>query len=94
MSMSVPDLLTQPFTIILIAVIAFFGKDIISQVKVGVNNKVEIERLQQRVMALETSQLQTTALALNIVKLEEQVKNLAENIKYLLNTIRKDKSDG
>jgi len=93
MNMTVTDLLTQPFTLILIAIIAFFAKDLIAQSKLGTTNQSAILILQQKIAQLEVGQLQTSSLALNIVKLEEQVKNLSENIKYLLTLIRKDHPD-
>jgi hypothetical protein len=88
----VMDILAHPFTLVLLGCVAFIVKDIFLKSQTSSGNSVDIEALKERIVKLESQQLKTTDLAVSIVRLEEQVKRLAEDIKYLLEQMRADKN--
>lgn len=92
------DVLSHPLVIILVGAIAFVAKDMFMQSRQSNRSdavvKTELETLRQRITKVEGEQVRTTDLALTIVRLEEQVRNLAEDIKFLLEVIRKGPNNG
>ena len=92
------DVLSHPLVIILVGAIAFVAKDMFMQSRQSSKSdavvKTELDTLRQRVSKIEGEQVHTTDLALTIVRLEEQVRNLAEDIKFLLEVIRGNRTNG
>lgn len=94
------DILTHPLMYALAAIIGFFLKDLFNKVqKTGdlkTEVKAEIESLKTRVVALEVSHKEHSDMSKAVIRLEEQVKRLSEDIKYLLTLVRvqlNDKAD-
>jgi len=86
------DILAHPFTLVLLGCVGFIVKDILMQTRSSSGHGTEIEAIKERLIKVEQQQVKTTDLALIIVRLEEQVKRLAEDIKYLLEQMRSDKN--
>lgn len=89
--------ITNYFIYAMMAIIGFFGKDLFSRVQRTGDLKNDIESLKTRVIALELSHKEYTEMSKAVVRLEEQVKRLSEDIKYLLQFLRNqsthDKAD-
>ena len=86
------DILSHPFTLVLLGCVAFIVKDIFLKSQGASGQVADVESLRERIVKLESQQLKTTDLAVSIVRLEEQVKRLAEDIKYLLEQMRDSKN--
>ena len=82
------DIFTHPLTLVMAAILGFFLKDIFNKVQRTADLKTEVESVKNRVTTLELNLKEQHDTNRAVVRLEEQVKRLAQDIQYLLTLIR------
>lgn len=82
------DIFTHPLTLVMAAIVGFFLKDVFNKVQRTADLKTELEGVKNRVTTLELNLKEQHDTNRAVVRLEEQVKRLAQDIQYLLTLIR------
>lgn len=82
------DIFTHPLTLVMAAIVGFFLKDVFNKVQRTSDLKTEVEGVKNRVTTLELNLKEQHDTNRAVVRLEEQVKRLAQDIQYLLTLIR------
>lgn len=85
--------ISHPLTYAMAAVLGFFLKDLFNRVQRTGEIRSEVDALRVRIVALELSHKEHSEMAKAVIRLEEQVKRLSEDIKYFLNHMRTHPSD-
>ena len=82
------DIFTHPLTLVMAAIVGFFLKDVFNKVQRTADLKTDLEGVKNRVTTLELNLKEQHDTNRAVVRLEEQVKRLAQDIQYLLTLIR------
>lgn len=82
------DILSHPLTYIMAAIVGFFLKDVFNKVQKNTDLRVELDAVKVRVTALEITTKEQHDTKLGVIRLEEQVKRLSQDIQYLLTLVR------
>jgi uncharacterized membrane-anchored protein YhcB (DUF1043 family) len=86
--MELVNVFTHPLTLVMAAIIGFFFKDLFNKVQRQQDFKTDLESVKGRVTTLELSLKEQHDTNRAVVRLEEQVKRLAQDIQYLLTLVR------
>jgi len=82
------DIFSHPLTLAMAAILGFFLKDVFNKVQRTNDLRTEVESLRGRVATLEVNSKENHETNRAVVRLEEQVKRLTQDIQYLLTLIR------
>lgn len=88
-----PDINWEPLAYIVAGIIGFFLKDTFTKFQRTSELRFDIDAIKVRLTALEMSHKENLDMSKVVTRLEEQVKRLAEDIKYLLTLLRKQNED-
>lgn len=82
------EILSHPLTYGMAAILGFFLKDIFNKVQKTTDLRAEIDSIKSRVILLEVNLKEQHDTNKAVIRLEEQVKRLSQDIQYLLTLVR------
>lgn len=82
------EILSHPLTYVMAAIVGFFLKDLFNKVQKTTDLRSEIDAIKARVILLEVNLKEQHDTNKAVIRLEEQVKRLSQDIQYLLTLIR------
>lgn len=89
------EVLSHPLTYAMAGIVGFFLKDLFNKVQKTTDLRAEIDSIKARVILLEVNLKEQHDTNKAVIRLEEQVKRLSQDIQYLLTLVRvtHDKTD-